>query len=792
MTSYEQEKANLKSKCASVRQRPAWPMQVEPRILCVVGESLGKDEHAAIDDPSIPDKYFIGAAGSLLNKLLSESNLIRSSMHITNVVKVYIPSVPNKYAYLHSIGLPITDFLPLLTAELQAVQPAAILAAGAIALEALTGKTDITKWRGSLLDCILDGVDSVVVPTFHPAYLQRGQMKYYPYVRADIKQFAEVGFGFHNPEPTYSALIDPTLTESLDYLSDIYLNSTHTCFDIETVGAEKITCVGWTKDDQHAICIPFRHAGLKNRWTEPEQIMLCHAMREVYHKPGLVKIGQNMHYDMHFLLPLLGFPREPLFDTMYAHALIHADAKHDLGFLTSVYTDLPYHKDENKDWEIKTVPHDQILWEYNSKDVIATHRVYEKLMQDLHEYELYNFFAGYVMPFRRVLFEMEHRGLRVNKRLREEWKTFVEEDELPIALDIVNKMAGQDLNPNSSKQVGGYLENKLGIRVRKTKLGNYSVKEEHIEAMIARNPKHRAFLKQILCARVLKSKDLGTYLTAPLSADGRMRTGFGTTVTGRLSSHANHKKEGSNLQNLPEKFREIYLPEEGHVFLEPDMSQAEALEMVYLMKNEVLKKRMLAGEKIHKIVGEWIYGKPGDKLTPEEYLTSKRCVHGSNYNMGEQKFATVIEKSVAEARELRRQYHSVVPQLRQYHLEVQNQLNSTRRLTTPYGRVRIFTGRLNDEAFRSGYAQIPQSTVVDTLNLGALGLWLCKPDEVYIAMQGHDSLLISTPPELINELSKLIVLHLQDLREHEVNGDMLIIPVNIGEPKNNWLGKKKL
>ena len=1109
---YELERIKLSAKCNHNNQPIAWPKQVEPRILCVVGESLGKDELAAINDPGILDKYFVGAAGHLLNKLLNESNLIRASMHITNVVKVYIPSVTDKEAYLNSVGLSIEDFLPLLTAELQKVQPSAILATGAIAMQAITGKTGITKWRGSLLDCVLEGVDCMVVPTFHPSYLQRGQMKYYPYVRNDIKQFAQVGYGFREPEPSFIPLIDPSLTEALDYLSDIYLNSTHTCFDIETVGAEKITCIGWTKDENNCISIPFRYKGLKNRWSEPEQIMLCHAMREVYGKAGLVKIGQNMHYDMHFLQPLFGFPAEPLFDTMYAHSLIHVDAKHDLGFLTSVYTDLPYHKDENKDWEAKSIPHDEALWGYNAKDVIATHRVYIKLKKDLEEYGLYDFFTGYVMPFRRVLFEMEHRGLRVDLKLREEWQDFVRDEELPVALEILEKMAGEPLNPNSSPQVGKYIEEKLKIKVRRTAKGNYTVKEEVLEAMIARNPKHRELLKQILCTRVLKSKDLGTYLTAPLSADGRMRTGFGTTITGRLTSKANHKGEGTNLQNQPKKFRQMYLPEKGHVFLEPDLSQAEALEMAFLMRNEELKKRMLGGEKIHKIVGEWIYGKPGDKLTDEEYLTSKRCVHGcvddltevltpngwlpigqsqgrkiaqwdaktwnitfnkpiilrsfnydgpmvqltqgyfnqclspahkmphwqvkygrqrkevhgptrdilaaqfshrrnsyklplsgtfqgtgvisswdarllvavqadcsvrpygaieanfvkdrkiirlvqilnalgvdyttypykhnrksaksfyippqpktkrlmsyldkrkqfqwkllhdtshvsatafleelsfwdgrqnsedswqyyttslqnaefvstlahltnkrgiiarrqnyweeqrtkdlftvsisnyplgdltemvtgktrtsdkifcpttntgyflirrkgrisitgnSNYDMGEQKFATVIGKPVKDAREFREHYHRVVPTLKRYHLEVQNKLNDTRRLVTPYGRIRVFTGRLDDEAFRSGYAQIPQSTVVDTINLGTLGLWLCKPDEVYIATQVHDSILISTPPELVEELSELIKLHLETLREHEVEGDMLTIPVDIGKTKENWYG----
>uniref|UniRef100_A0A6M3ILU2 Putative DNA polymerase n=1 Tax=viral metagenome TaxID=1070528 RepID=A0A6M3ILU2_9ZZZZ len=744
----------------------------------LVGEALGEDEETK-------EEYFVGKAGGLLNKLLRDVGLIRSALHITNVVKIRPPD--NKLARLGELGLSLEDFLPLLYEEIEQVCPSYILAIGATALEALTNETGITKWRGSALKYKHN--DSIIIlPTLHPAYLQRGQMHLYPYVRNDIARLANLAYGIESPDEDFVQIIDPTFNQAISALDEITETSSATCIDIETIAGQRITCIGFSFSSNKAICIPFRHEGLKLRWMEHEQIMLLRAMQRLYAQPGLLKIGQNFHYDMHFLLPLLGFPREPIFDTMYAHSLIHPDAPHDLGFLTAAYTRMTYHKDEFKDWAEKSLPHDQTLWEYNIKDVIATHRVYQSLRKDLISYGLYDFFTGYIMPFRRLLFEMEWRGLNVDHTLRDEWTSFVENEELPIAQDIVNKLTGRELNPNSSKQVGEYLT-LLGLPVPRTEAGNFTVKEEVLEDLISRFPQHRALLKQILCTRVLKAKDLGTYLRAPLSADGRLRCSYGTTVTGRLSSKANLSGEGGNLQNFPKQFREFIIPEIGHAFVESDLSQAEARVMAWLMKSDKLKDVFKQGKKIHKVVGSWIYNKPEDSLTPDEYLIAKKTVHGSNYRMGVNKFARIIGQTVAEAKVIQGKYFTIVPELLAYHQEIQHLIDTERKLTTPYGRSRIFTGRLDDETYRSGYAQIPQSTVVDTINIGLLGLWLIKPPDILIITQTHDSALFSLPIERVQWWTPYIRAHLETLRELTIKGDKLTIPVDIEKPKENWYGK---
>ena len=374
---YQTELSLLLSKCENAGAQLVIPWGGEDlsnppprRNLMIVGESLGADEEREGD-------YFVGKAGKLFDKLLRDVGLIRTIAHVTNVIKVRPPD--NKVERLNELNLSLEDFIPLIKEEILCVQPKVILAMGRYAMETLTSCEGVLKWRGSTVQLkpVFGTLDIPVVITLHPSYLARGQMELFPYVRHDIERFAKTGLGLSTkPKPTqWTQIIDPTFSQTINFLHDIHENSTETCYDIETIAKQRITCIGWTKSPSEVICIPFRHRGLQNRWGEKEQLDIIYAMRKIYEKPRLVKIAQNQHYELHYLLPLLGFPREPLFDTMYAHQLIHPDARHDLGFLTSVYTSMPFHKDEAKDWNQRNLPHDRVLWEYNCKDCISTHIV---------------------------------------------------------------------------------------------------------------------------------------------------------------------------------------------------------------------------------------------------------------------------------------------------------------------------------------------------------------------------------------------------------------------------------
>lgn len=287
----------------------------------------------------------------------------------------------------------------------------------------------------------------------------------------------------------------------------------------------------------------------------------------------------------------------------------------------------------------------------------------------------------------------------------------------------------------------------------------------------------------------MKAKDLGTYLTAKLSPDDHLKTSFGIAKTGRLTSSTNHKGEGQNLQNQPKRLRNIYLADVGDVLLTPDLVGAEAFVTVYQARAQALKVEMNKGKKIHAVMAQWMFGKDPKELSPLVYRDVKSCVHGSNYKMGANKFARTIGKTVAEARMLRAKYYDVFPELPAYHAWVENELSTKRKLTTCYGRQRIFTGDLSKDDTYSAYAQIPQSTVADTINIGILGLWLIKPPDIKLLIQVHDEVVISLPPDRVDWFTPYIKVHLSTLRELWIGDDLLVIPVDIGEARERWYEK---
>lgn len=108
---------------------------------------------------------FVGASGQLLDRLLAEVSLDRSSVAIVNVVKCRPPGNRN----------PLPDEIeacrPYLEAQLEHMRPDVIVTLGNFATRFMIGQPmGITKARGQTFRFR----GAVVVPTFHPAAALRG------------------------------------------------------------------------------------------------------------------------------------------------------------------------------------------------------------------------------------------------------------------------------------------------------------------------------------------------------------------------------------------------------------------------------------------------------------------------------------------------------------------------------------------------------------------------------------------------------------------------------------------
>jgi len=133
--------------------------------LMFVGEAPGADE----DQQGEP---FVGAAGQLLTKIIQAMGLSRQTVYIANILKCR----PDTHGQSSGNRKPTPDemktCIPYLHAQIDLIQPKALVALGATAVEGLLGKTaGITRLRGHWQTYR----NIPLMPTYHPAFLLRNQ-----------------------------------------------------------------------------------------------------------------------------------------------------------------------------------------------------------------------------------------------------------------------------------------------------------------------------------------------------------------------------------------------------------------------------------------------------------------------------------------------------------------------------------------------------------------------------------------------------------------------------------------
>ncbi len=308
--------------------------------IAIVGEAPGAHEDAQL-------KPFVGPAGGVLEQCLHAAGLIRSDVYLTNVVKVRPPKNDIKPFFdgkiFSSDGL---VWVRELREELDALRPNIVVAAGKTALCALTGQTAITMFRGYILETIeLEHVKKCL-PMIHPAaclYNQGGGDKgsvsasakpyIYRYViTSDLKKAKAFCDSPELARPQRQLIYQydsvHEVLEWLDYFADQPLVS----FDIEVMNYE-VSCISFSSDPSISASIP-----IAQHWTEDEEATIWRGIQAILGNPNIVKVGQNLIFDTHFLLTRCGIEvKGSIQDTMVAHSIVYPELPKGLGFLGSVY-----------------------------------------------------------------------------------------------------------------------------------------------------------------------------------------------------------------------------------------------------------------------------------------------------------------------------------------------------------------------------------------------------------------------------------------------------------------------
>ena len=776
--------------------------------IMLVGEAQGKEEEAK-------GQPFVGRAGSMLKHMLSHSGIDYNQCRVTNVANERPPG--NNFGFFYqdksrrSPSSRLEEYWRLLREKIERINPNVVIALGAEPLRAITGKRGISEWRGTPLS--YKGIK--VIPTFHPSYVMR-VYGHHPIAEMDLVKALKESKSRDYTIPRVDVVLKPTIQQVVDWLSNPDCN--RVSFDIETIG-KHIRCISLARRAERciqSICIPFfvfpssalttispdkklitfdgESDKMGSYWNKEDEVIVLDLLAELFANKDIQKVGQNsISFDAPLLEDEFGLHiTNHYFDTMHAWHVLYPELPKSLDMLCSLLTNYPNY------WTEKDTENDMSEWHYGAMDSVVALDVSYTIENELKDANLLDFYLTHVHPLSFALSDASRTGVLIDKKIGKEIaeRTKINIDAVQVE---INELAGEELNPNSHKQVSELLYEKLKFpAVYKKKKS--TVDEEALRKLERRYPDEKILAKIIEFRK--GHKLISTFLEPKVDEDGRMRTSYNASGTkgARISSSQNLWGGGMNLQNVPvgksrgvENIRHMFVAGDGNVLVKGDLSQAETRvtsEILYRIGDPTLHDLYKDPEfDIHRWGGTFIFGKLENDITKHEREITKIRNHSGNYCAGPRVLMKVALKNGIDdidyefSKRMIAAGHKAIPGLRKWWSDVEMQLRRTRTITTCLGRRRIFFGRLDDNAtIRDAVACEPQSTVGDVLNIIFRRLHKSLDADCKLILQVHDELVVECPEDradyVVKEMQKASIVPLF------INEEPLIIPLDISVGKN--------
>ena len=400
---------------------------------------------------------------------------------------------------------------------------------------------------------------------------------------------------------------------------------------------------------------------------------------------------------------------------------------------------------------------------------------------------------------------MMERGIRIDLAKRDEMVAYLRAIHDKVLANfnyITQHVWGITINPRSYLQMQDLLYKKLYLpEVISSKKGERKISTDRdaLERLGRDYARARPIADHLLRLRDLE-KTIDA-LTKKLSPEGRWHANFNIagTDTGRWSSSSHPFGWGSNLQNIDDYVRRIFVPDPGHIFFNCDQQGAEARVVGYVAGDEGYIKAIESGD-VHTMVAAMVFGfEPRRELADRKYYRemsyrdiAKRAAHGSNYGGTPRTIAQVLKVEIKLIEEFQHRYFKAFPNIRKWQIWVAEQIQTVRRLETPFGRIRNFWDNPRDDAtIRAAIAFVPQSTEGDLTSRGLLAIHENLPD-VMVLNNIHDAAFGQIPLPLKDQLLPRIVETLTyPLKVKDIWGNIreMLIPWEY-QSGMNW-GKRK-
>ena len=568
------------------------------------------------------------------------------------------------------------------------------------------------------------------------------------------------------------------------------------CFDTETTSLNELEAkivglaLSWEVHKGYYILFP-EDFDLTRQWLS--------VLKPFFESTTILKIGQNLKYDLKVLTNYGIEVCGQLFDTMIAHYLLNPDMRHNMDLLSEAYLgytpiaiDTLIGKKGKGQLTMRAVPA-ELQKEYAVEDTDVTLQLKHAFLPLLEKDQMVKLFTEVEAPLVKVLAQMEYEGIRLDTHFLGELSKEINTDLIALQTTIFDQ-AGESFNLSSPKQLGDILFEKLKLlsKPKKTKTGQYATSEEVLSQLASEHP----IVANVLEFRALQ-KLQSTYIEAlPREVNprtGRVHTTFmqAVTATGRLSSNQ------PNLQNIPirtprgSQIRKAFVPRnEDYTLLSADYSQIELRIIAALSEEDHMIEAFLQGQDIHRSTAAKVFAVPIEEVTKEQRSHAKTVNFGIIYGVSAIGLSQQTSLTRSQSKELIDTYYQTYPKLKGYiekqiafareHGYVETILGRRRYLPDVYSRNQVVRGAAERNAVNAPI----QGSAADIIKIAMVRIAQRLEREhlsTRMLLQVHDELLFDVPKPELEVVTLLIREEMQQAYKLSVP---LIVEIGTG---NNWL-----
>lgn len=523
------------------------------------------------------------------------------------------------------------------------------------------------------------------------------------------------------------------------------------------------------------------------------------ALKPVIEAPSILKIGQNIKYDMEIFWRY-GINLAPIDDTMLiSYALdgpryngMDVLADHWLGHKTITFSELAGTGKAQKTFDQLEI---SAAARYAAEDADITLRLWHVLKPRLAAENATTLYETLERPLAPVLARMEARGITVDRQILARLSGDFSQRAAAFEAEAY-ELAGQSFNLGSPKQLGEILFDKMQIEGgTKTKTGAWSTGADVLEDLALKGvPLARTIVdwRQLTKLKGTYTDALPTYMNP---RTGRVHTSYSqaSVLTGRLSSN------DPNLQNIPvrtadgRKIRTAFVAAPGKTLISADYSQIELRVLAHIANIQALKDAFEEGLDIHAMTASEMFNVPVEGMPSEVRRRAKAINFGIIYGISAFGLANQLSIPRGEAGDYIKTYFERFPGIRDYMDEQKVKVKADGYVTTIFGRKIQFpnanSGNPSERSFveRASINAPIQGSAADIIRRAMIRM---EPElkkakiDADMLLQVHDELIFEVPEGTEDQAIPVIKRVMENAAEPAVR---LTVPIQVdAHAAKNW------